>query len=90
MPFSSVDDAATTVPACESTIDTPGSGVPPLVTAPVTTHGGAAGREDAVPLFNKLRAGQWEFLGLWRVAEGNYVYDESQRRMVWKFTLRKA
>src|SRR5688572_15628245 len=27
----------------------------------------AAGTETAVPLFNKLSVGRWEFLGLWRV-----------------------
>ena len=42
-----------------------------------------------VPLFNKLSVGCWEFLGFWRVAEGKYIYDEAQKRMVWKFTLQK-
>ena len=42
-----------------------------------------------VPLFNKLKPGQWEFLGLWHVIEGNYIYDRSQKRMVWRFTLLK-
>lgn len=40
-----------------------------------------------VPLFNKLAPGRWEFLGHWRVTDGKYIYDESQKRMVWKFTL---
>ena len=40
-----------------------------------------------VPLFNKLSVGNWEFLGFWRVLEGKYLYDETQKRMVWKFTL---
>jgi hypothetical protein len=44
----------------------------------------------AVPLFNKLAVGRWQFTGFWRVTEGKYVYDETQKRMIWKFTLRKA
>ena len=46
--------------------------------------------EINVPLFNKLVPGRWEFLGLWRVTDGKYIYDESQERMVWKFTLEKT
>lgn len=41
----------------------------------------------AVPLFNKLKVGRWEFLGFWRVMSGAYVYDEARERMVWKFEL---
>lgn len=47
----------------------------------------AAGSEIAVPLFNKLSAGRWEFLGFWRVCDGRYIFDEKQNRMVWKFIL---
>lgn len=43
----------------------------------------------AVPLFNKLAIGKWQFLGLWRVANGEYIFDETQKRMIWKFELRK-
>lgn len=43
--------------------------------------------KHAVPLFNKLKVGAWQFLGFWRVAEGKYVYDDAQNRMIWKFTL---
>jgi hypothetical protein len=43
--------------------------------------------EINVPLFNKLAPGRWEFLGFWRVANGAYIFDEKQSRMVWKFTL---
>jgi hypothetical protein len=43
----------------------------------------------AVPLFNKLSPGKWEFLGHWRVREGKYIFDEKQHRMVWKFTLQR-
>ena len=46
--------------------------------------------KHAVPLFNKLAVGRWEFLGFWRVIEGKYIYDEKQNRMVWKFTLQKS
>ena len=44
---------------------------------------------EAVPLFNKLAVGRWEFVGLVRVTAGEYVYDEARERMVWRFTLRK-
>lgn len=43
----------------------------------------------SVPLFNKLKVGQWQFLGFWRVAEGKYIFDEAQNRMIWRFTLQK-
>ncbi|HQU81905.1 MAG TPA: hypothetical protein PKY59_02195 [Pyrinomonadaceae bacterium] len=46
--------------------------------------------KHAVPLFNKLKVGTWKFMGFWRVAEGRYIYDETQKRMVWKFKLEKA
>lgn len=42
---------------------------------------------DAVPLFNKLGVNRWEYLGLWHVTDGRYIYDEQRERMVWKFTL---
>ena len=41
----------------------------------------------SVPLFNKLAPGRWEFTGVWSVADGRYVFDEKQNRMLWKFTL---
>jgi hypothetical protein len=44
----------------------------------------------AVPLFNKLAAGRWEFQGFWKVVDGRYVFDEKQNRMLWKFTLNRA
>ncbi len=43
----------------------------------------------AVPLFNKLSPGKWEFLGFWHVIDGHYIFDEKQNRMLWKFTLEK-
>jgi hypothetical protein len=43
--------------------------------------------KHAVPFFNKLKVGSWQFLGFWRVAEGKYLYDEAQKRMIWKFQL---
>lgn len=45
--------------------------------------------EIEVPLFNKLAPGRWEFMGLWCVIAGNYIFDEKQSRMVWKFTLQQ-
>ena len=47
----------------------------------------AISTQISVPLFNKLAPGRWEFLGHWRVTDGKYINDESQKRMVWKFTL---
>jgi hypothetical protein len=44
----------------------------------------------AVPLFNKLSVGRWEYLGQWHVTSGEYVFDEKQNRMLWKFTLIRA
>lgn len=49
----------------------------------------AAKTEHAVPLFNKLTVNRWEYLGDWRVTAGDYVFDETRERMVWKFTLRR-
>jgi hypothetical protein len=46
--------------------------------------------KHTVPLFNKIKTGQWQFLGFWRVTEGKYIFEENQQRMVWKFTLQKA
>jgi hypothetical protein len=44
--------------------------------------------KQAVPLFNKLAVGRWQFTGFWKVIEGVYIYDEIQKRMIWKFTLK--
>lgn len=43
----------------------------------------------AVPLFNKLAVGRWQYLGLWQVLDARYIRDETRDRMVWKFTLKK-
>lgn len=43
----------------------------------------------AVPLFNKLTVNRWQFLGFWRVADGKYIFDERQDRMIWSFTLQR-
>ncbi len=43
----------------------------------------------AVPLFNKLSVGRWEFLGFWKVLEGRYIFDEKNGRMIWQFRLRR-
>ncbi|MCU1289156.1 MAG: hypothetical protein JWN60_1385 [Acidobacteria bacterium] len=40
-----------------------------------------------VPLFNKPEVSRREFAGFWRVAEGKYIFDEVQNRMVWQFIL---
>jgi hypothetical protein len=44
----------------------------------------------AVPLFCKLAVNKWQFMGFWRVTDGQYVFDETRERMVWKFTLKKT
>ena len=44
----------------------------------------------AVPLFNKLGAGRWQLTGLWRVASAEHRFDESSRRMLWRFTLKRV
>ncbi|MCA1624867.1 MAG: hypothetical protein LC768_08745 [Acidobacteria bacterium] len=46
--------------------------------------------KHAVPLFNKLAVGRWEFLGFWRVTDGKYIFDEKQKRMVWQFSLKRC
>ncbi|HEX8734569.1 MAG TPA: hypothetical protein VF721_04550 [Pyrinomonadaceae bacterium] len=46
--------------------------------------------EHAVPLFNKLKVGCWQFTGFWKVAEGKYIFDAKQDRMVWLFTLKRV
>src|SRR5215208_194663 len=44
----------------------------------------------AVPLFNKLGTGRWQLTGRWRVASAEHRFDERERRMLWRFTLRKV
>ena len=44
----------------------------------------------SVPLFNKLAVGRWQHTGRWRVASARHEYDESERRMLWRFTLKKV
>ena len=44
----------------------------------------------AVPLFNKLAVGRWEFVSLVKVTAGEYSWDEARERMVWRFTLLKV
>jgi hypothetical protein len=46
--------------------------------------------KHAVPLFNKLKVGRWQFMGFWTVLEGKYIFDAQQDRMVWLFTLRRV
>lgn len=41
----------------------------------------------SVPLFNKLSVGRWQFTGFWTVTKSEYIFDEKQNRMLWKFTL---
>ena len=50
----------------------------------------AVERGDKAPLFNKLAVGCWEFLGFWQVIEGKYIFDETNDRMIWQFTLKRS
>ena len=50
----------------------------------------AVGADLAVPLFNKLGVGRWQHMGCWRVAAAEHVYDPAERRMLWRFTLKRA
>jgi len=44
----------------------------------------------AVPLFNKLSVGRWQHMGYWRVTAAEHHFDEGEKRMLWRFTLRKV
>lgn len=44
----------------------------------------------AVPLFNKLGTGRWQLTGRWRVTSAEHRFDEAERRMLWRFTLKRA
>jgi hypothetical protein len=44
----------------------------------------------AVPLFNKLGVGRWQHTGLWRVVSAEHRFDEGERRMLWRFTLKRV
>ena len=45
--------------------------------------------EKAVPLFCKHAVNRWEYMGLWSVEDAEYVFEEKNERMVWRFALRK-
>jgi hypothetical protein len=44
----------------------------------------------AVPLFNKLGTGRWQHTGFWRVVAATHRFDERERRMLWRFTLKRV
>jgi hypothetical protein len=44
----------------------------------------------AVPLFNKLGTGRWQLTGHWRVTAAEHRFDEHERRMLWRFTLKRS
>ncbi len=46
--------------------------------------------QTAVPLFCKLKVGQWQFLGFWQVTTASYIFEETSQRMIWRFVLKKA
>ena len=43
----------------------------------------------AVPLFNKLAVGRWQHMGYWRVTQARQLFNETERRMLWQFTLER-
>ena len=43
-----------------------------------------------VPLFNKLAVGRWQHMGFWRVTAAEHRFDETERRMLWRFTLKRC
>lgn len=43
-----------------------------------------------VPLFCKVAVSKWRHLGWWRVIDGAQIYDEREKRLLWRFTLRKS
>ena len=49
----------------------------------------AVGSGHAVPLFNKLGTGRWQLTGHWRVTAAEHRFDEQERRMLWRFTLKR-
>ncbi len=42
----------------------------------------------SVPLYCKLDVNKWKYLGKWKVVDSDYVYEEKNKRMVWRFVLR--
>lgn len=46
-------------------------------------------RHDVL-LFCKLAVNRWKFLGFWKVTEGQYLFEKSRNRMIWKFRLEKS
>lgn len=42
----------------------------------------------AVPLFCKLGVGRWQFVGMYRVTHGAHIFDATEQRMLWRFTLK--
>jgi len=49
----------------------------------------AVGTGHAVPLFNKLGVGRWQHMGFWRVTAAEHRFDETENRMLWRFTLER-
>ena len=43
-----------------------------------------------VPLFCKLAVNKWKYMGLWRVVDSEYVFESTNKRMIWRFVLRPA
>ena len=44
----------------------------------------------AVPLFCKLAVNKWQYLGLWRVVDSEYVFEKTNERMIWRFVLKSV
>ncbi len=42
----------------------------------------------SVPLYCKLGVNKWQYLGKWKVVDSEYIFEEINERMVWRFVLR--
>ncbi|MEZ5307903.1 MAG: hypothetical protein R2684_12230 [Pyrinomonadaceae bacterium] len=43
-----------------------------------------------VPLYCKLGVNRWQNMGRWKIVDAEYVFEEINKRMVWRFVLRKC
>lgn len=43
-----------------------------------------------IPLFCKLAVNKWKYMGMWRVVDCEYVFEETNKRMIWRFVLKSV
>ncbi len=46
--------------------------------------------ELEVPLFCKLDVNKWKFMGLWKVFDAEYIFEEKNKRNIWSFVLKRV